>query len=284
MTTNSPKAWALATRPRTLTGAIAPVLVALAAAWHDRHDLLVVPALLCALFALFMQVNANFINDYFDFKNGTDGADRLGPERACQQGWITMSAMLRGIVVVTTISCLIGLPLLYWGGWTMILVGVACVVCCFLYTTLLSHLGMGDLLVVVFFGFVPVCCTYYLQCQSCPLPIYIYGLAMGLVTDALLLVNNYRDRESDRRCGKKTLAVLLGKNGTETLYLFVGVTGYFLAGDTVVMLPFLIFHLVNYNRMRLIGQGRELNKVLARTAASILVFALLLCVSLLFRA
>lgn len=276
MKTNSPKAWFLAARPKTLSGAVAPVAVALSAAWTDGGRLAWQPAVLCALFALLMQIDANFVNDYLDFMNGTDGRDRLGPERACAQGWITPGAMRRGIAVATVASCLAGLPLVWWGGWAMLPVGATCVVACFLYTTSLSRIAMGDLLVLLFFGIVPVCTTYYLQTRTATLPVVLAAVAMGLATDCLLLVNNYRDRETDRRAGKRTLVVLIGSRATEWLYLLFGLAAVLLvASQTVLPVLYLPLHLSNALRMRRLRAGRALNAVLGRTALAILLFAVL---------
>lgn len=273
---NGTKAWFLAARPKTLSGAVAPVAVALSAAWTDGGRLAWQPAVLCALFALLMQIDANFVNDYLDFMNGTDGRDRLGPERACAQGWITPGAMRRGIAVATVASCLAGLPLVWWGGWAMLPVGVTCVVACFLYTTSLSRIAMGDLLVLLFFGIVPVCTTYYLQMRTATLPVVLAAVAMGLATDCLLLVNNYRDRETDRRAGKRTLVVLIGSRATEWLYLLFGLAAVLLvASQTVLPVLYLPLHLSNALRMRRLRAGRALNAVLGRTALAILLFAVL---------
>ena len=158
ITTNSFYAWILAARPKTLTGAVIPVLIGSSLAFADgKFD--IIPALLCVLFACGMQIAANFINDLYDYLKGSDRADRLGPERACAQGWITPIAMKRGIAGTLIFSCLMGCALLQqcWGrlphgGWELILLGLLCVIFAFLYTTILSYQGWGDLLVLVFFG------------------------------------------------------------------------------------------------------------------------------------
>ena len=118
METNSPHAWFLAARPKTLTGAAVPVMIGIALAFPDAgtEDFRIIPAILCMLFAFVMQIDANFINDYFDFKRGNDDETRLGPKRACSEGWITPSAMLKGIIATTLFGCAIGLPLIYYGG------------------------------------------------------------------------------------------------------------------------------------------------------------------------
>ena len=158
----------LAARPKTLTGAAVPVMLgcALAASDGDFHLL---PAVLCLLFAFLMQIDANLINDLWDYLKGSDGKDRLGPERACAQGWITPRAMRRGIALTTAAACITGCGLLFYGGWWLIAVGALCVAFAFLYTAgpyPLAYHGWGDLLVLVFFGFVPVGCTSYVLSGS----------------------------------------------------------------------------------------------------------------------
>ena len=131
--TNSVKAWFLAARPKTLTGAAIPVMLGCALAYTYGH-FNIVPAILCFLFAFLMQIDANFITDLFDFLKGTDREDRLGPERACAQGWISPKAMKAGIGVTTVLAGITGLTLLNFGGWELIQVGIACMVFAFLYT------------------------------------------------------------------------------------------------------------------------------------------------------
>ena len=159
---NSLRAWWLAARPKTLSAALMPIVAASAFAFtKDSFNWL--PALLCILFATLMQIAANFINDLIDFRRGTDGAERLGPERACAQGWIKPIDMRIGIALVLISACMVGLCLLPFGSLPLILIGLTCVLFAFLYTMLLSYCGFGDVLVYVFFGFVPVCGTYFVE-------------------------------------------------------------------------------------------------------------------------
>jgi len=190
--TNSFRAWMLAARPKTLTGATVPVMLgcALAASDGDFHLL---PAVLCLLFAFLMQIDANLINDLWDYLKGSDGKDRLGPERACAQGWITPRAMRRGIALTTAAACITGCGLLFYGGWWLIAVGALCVAFAFLYTAgpyPLAYHGWGDLLVLVFFGFVPVGCTSYVLSGSWTWQTGVISAACGLAIDTLLTVNN----------------------------------------------------------------------------------------------
>lgn len=288
--TNSLKAWWLAARPKTLSGAVAPVLIGLTLAWADgqqtaRQTFLITPALLCLFFALLMQIDANFINDYFDFKRGIDTETRLGPKRACAEGWITPRAMQSGIAITTLAAALTGLPLIGYGGMELIAVGALCLVFCFLYTTTLAQRGWGDLLVVVFFGLIPVAITYYIQCHTITLPLCGIALACGMATDALLIVNNYRDRDTDRSVNKRTLVVRIGERPSERLYLLIGPIAVLLClplglqgYPAAALLPclYLLSHYAAWRRMTVLKRGRELNEVLGLTARNILLFALLL--------
>lgn len=280
---NSLRAWFLATRPKTLAAAAMPVCVASALAYANGC-FRPAPAAACVAFALLMQVAANFINDLFDFLKGTDGNDRLGPERACAQGWISPRAMRVGIGVTLAAACACGLPLLWTGGAGLLWIGAACVVFAFLYTTLLSYCGMGDVLVWVFFGFVPVAGTYYVQAGGFVPEVWWAGAACGLVVDTLLVLNNYRDRDTDRTAGKRTLIVALGGTFGSLFYLMQGVAGTVCIALTarlghtwaaVLPLFYLLPHFLTWRKMTAIGRGRELNRVLGFTARNILTFGLL---------
>lgn len=288
---NSFKSWILAARPKTLTGASVPVMIGLALAWTDigSSRFLLVPALLCMLFAFVMQIDANFVNDYFDYIGGKDDEERLGPPRACAMGWIDISRMKMGIILTTVLACCIGLPLVFYGGAGMIVVGLLCVVFCFLYTTFMASRGLGDLLVLVFFGIVPVCVTYYLQTGTFHLHVLWESLACGLVIDTLLVVNNYRDIDNDRRTGKNTLIVKIGAKGGRLLYLLLGLAAYMMGmafvckGQVLAFcLPsiYLVLHLLTYLKMVKIGKGSGLNRVLADTARNMFVYGLSLAVGL----
>lgn len=297
---NSWRAWWLAARPKTLSGALVPVATAAALAYHTspllRHAWLV--GALCTLFAGGMQVASNFINDLIDFERGTDRADRLGPERACQQGWISPRAMRWGIVVVLTLAGIVGLGLLavVWEqtplpkpqlAMALLGVGVACMAGAFLYTTLFSRLGLGDVMVLLFFGLVPVCGTFFALTGTLSWATLWLGLSIGCVVDTLLAVNNFRDRDTDRAVGKRTLVVVLGERGGRGLYLAVGCCGALLMAVadaslhqrltvlTLCMLPYLLFHFLTWRKMCRIGGGRELNIILGDTSRNMLLFALL---------
>ena len=293
---NSFKAWILATRPKTLTGAAVPVMIGLALAWKDSaqyigHPFSWTAAVLCLLFAFIMQIDANLINDFVDYAKGTDDREtRLGPERACAQGWVSIEAMKHAIALTTILACLVGLPLVLYGGMEMILIGMLCVVFCFLYTTHLSYIGMGDVLVLAFFGLVPVSMTYYVQLHATTLEVIVAAVACGIVIDALLLVNNFRDRDTDKAAGKNTLVVRIGEKATMQLYMGVGIVaclmglvfGFYGSWWAFVLpLAYLLLHTLTFLKMKSIWKGRELNKCLGETARNIFMYGLLVSIGLL---
>ena len=289
--TNSIKAWILAARPKTLAAAATPVLLGCALAYTDGIFQWI-PAILCFLFAFSMQIDANFINDYYDYLKGSDREDRLGPERACAQGWITLSAMKKGMIFITLLSCFWGLLLLKYCGLEMIPVGLLCVLFAFLYTAgpyPLAYHGWGDVLVIVFFGFVPVGCTYYTMAHDWTWNVTIACAACGLVSDLLLMLNNYRDREQDKISGKRTLIVRFGEKAGRYAYLILGIlavglctiyafNGYLMA--SLLPILFLILHFTTWREMVRIYQGKGLNIVLGKTARNIVVFGILLSLGL----
>ena len=295
--TNSAKAWLLAARPKTLTGAAVPVLLgAMSAYLKAGNEIRLLPIVFCFLFAFVMQIDANFVNDYFDFRKGNDNEKRLGPKRACAQGWITPAKMKCALYLTTLLACLIGLPLIFFGGWITILVGLVCVVFCFLYTTHLSYKGMGDVLVLVFFGLVPVYGTYLLALPHSALSFsaepFALALACGFVIDTLLIVNNFRDIENDIEAGKRTLAVRLGIERTLWLYLFVGLFAILLSGFAFILaghyfafafsLCYIPLHIKTFNTMKAIRKGKALNKVLGKTAANITAYGVATAIGMLF--
>lgn len=295
---NSLRAWLLAARPKTLTAAVIPVLLGSALAFSDG-EFKTTPALLCALFACGMQIAANFINDLFDFLKGSDRKDRLGPPRACAEGWITPGAMKLGIGIMLMVSCLAGLGLLFsvWGnlphgGWELVVLGVVCVLFAFLYTTILSYRGWGDLLVLVFFGFVPVGGTYYVQAYSLNMDVVVLSLVSGLAIDTLLMVNNYRDREQDALSGKRTLVVRFGEAFGRNMYLALGIAAvllclWFVHSGSLTLIEFIwapcvyfYLHALTWRKMVHIRSGKELNRILGETSRNMLFLGLLLAVAL----
>ncbi len=290
--------WILAARPKTLTGAMIPVILGSALAYHDGvlNWLLVV---CCALFAGFMQIAANMINDLYDYQKGSDREDRLGPERACAQGWITPKAMRRGIAVVLCLASMAGLAALWlcwkdlpYHGIELLVTGVLCIIFAFLYTYGLSYMGMGDLLVLLFFGLIPVCGTYYIQAHQITTLAILLGFIAGISIDALLVINNYRDREQDLISGKRTIIVWGGERFGRYLYLLIGLVsatmciffGYLLDGCLlyfqIAAYVYLALHISSWMQMNRIRSGKALNKILGLTSRNMFLFALLLAVAM----
>lgn len=288
--TNSAKAWFLASRPKTLSGALIPVAVATAlSAQSDRCNWCAI--VVCFVFAALMQVAANFINDLFDFLKGTDREDRLGPERACAQGWITPRAMKVGIAVVITLALATGCIVLLYSSMWLIAVGALCALFAFLYTTILSYSGMGDLLVLVFFGLVPCCGTYYVATGEVSPPCVLASIICGVLIDTLLIINNYRDRDTDCITCKRTLIVIFGERFGRYFYLSCGLAAwaccllfplvYKMGWGAMLTTLYLPLHYITWREMVSIRSGRALNGILGKTSRNMLLFGLLLTIGLL---
>lgn len=218
--------WTAAARPKTLWAAAAPVLVgtAMAVEAGGFHAL----AALCALLgALLIQVGTNFSNDYADYLKGADTEARKGPLRVTQAGLVTPEAMRWATAVVFGLAVAAGGYLIWRGGWPVLLIGVLSILSGILYTVgrySLAYLGLADLFVLVFFGPVAVGGTYYVQALDLDPVVLVMGLGPGLLSVAILLVNNIRDIDEDRQADKKTLVVRLGRSFGVALYaLCVGV-------------------------------------------------------------
>jgi 1,4-dihydroxy-2-naphthoate octaprenyltransferase len=207
------QSWLGATRPRTLPAAIAPVLVGSALAWHDGRFSLAAAAL-CLGFALLVQIGTNFANDYYDFVRGADTAARVGPRRAVASGLISPAAMRRAMIGVLAGAFVVGLGLVAWGGPWLIAIGVASILCGIAYTGgpfPLAYHGLGDVFVFLFFGLVAVGGTYLVQAGGFSPEALLAGVPIGLLAANILVVNNYRDVETDVAANKRTLVVILGR-------------------------------------------------------------------------
>ena len=285
--------WLLAIRPRTLPAAAAGVIMGSALAWRDgffRPD----AALACLFTALLLQVGSNLANDVFDFERGTDTPDRLGPVRVTQAGLLTPSQVKYGMLVVFALAALLGLYLAWLGGWPIILIGIAAILSAIAYTGgpfPLGYYGLGDLFVFIFFGLASVAGTYYVQAGSVSAAAWWMTIPPGLIITAILVVNNLRDLENDRKAGKRTLAVILGERATKTQYLICMIAAYIVvplaAWAGVIpwsaMLTWLSLPLaVRSARVVFTQQGRPLNAALAGTGQTALLFSLLFWIGLSF--
>ncbi len=280
--------WLLAARPKTLWAGVAPVLIGMAMAHAD--GVFHAGAALAALAgSILIQIGTNYANDYFDFVKGTDTADRIGPMRATQAGLVTPRQMLAATVVVFGLAVLAGVYLVYRGGTPIVIIGVLSILCGVLYTGgpfPLGYLGLGDVFVLVFFGPVALAGTYYVQALHWDSSSMVAGLAPGLFSVAILTVNNLRDRETDVRTGKKTLAVRLGPTFARIEYV-VALLGAAIAVPVVVCLmrgghwtscgamAVLLFALPSVQRVWTSNDGATLNATLASTGKLLLIFSLL---------
>jgi 1,4-dihydroxy-2-naphthoate polyprenyltransferase len=205
--------WFSAARPRTLPAAVAPVMIGSALAWHDgAFD--GVAAAICLGFALLVQVGTNFANDYYDFVHGADTAERVGPRRAVAAGLISPATMKRAMAATFAAAFALGLSLIAWGGPWLLAIGVASILCGIAYTGgpwPLGYHGLGDVFVFIFFGLVAVGATYFVQTGGWTIDAFIVSVPVGLLAANILVVNNYRDVETDAAAGKRTLVVRFGR-------------------------------------------------------------------------
>jgi 1,4-dihydroxy-2-naphthoate octaprenyltransferase len=221
-------AWIAAARLRTLPAAIVPVAVGTACA-HAAGGVAWGPALAALAGALAIQIGTNFANDVYDAERGTDGPDRIGPARAVASGRITARAMKRATAAAFAIASAFGLYLVAVTGWPVAVIGLASIAAGIAYTGgpwPLGYHGLGDACVLVFFGFVAVCGTAYVQLGHVPALAAAAALPVGALATAILVVNNIRDRAGDARSGKRTLAVVLGRAGAIVEYVVLVASAY----------------------------------------------------------
>ena len=270
------KSWILAARPKTLSAASAPVIVAAALAWRDRHAIEWIYAL-CALFgALFIQIATNLINDALDFKKGADTQERLGPLRVTQAGLLNPEHVLRGGYVCLFIAALFGIPLVAHVGWPLIIIGLASMLMAYAYTGgpyPLAYHGLGELFVMIFFGIVAVGGTYYVLTLQYAMDAFLCGIGIGSLAVVILAINNLRVLGGYRASNKKTIATRIGERGAR-IEIVVFVVLAFLAMRSLMVLialPLAMALLVRVYR----SSGRELNKCLAMAGALQWAFSLL---------
>lgn len=220
--------WLLAARPKTLPAAFVPVLVGSAFAARDGR-FQPVAALLCLGFALLVQIGTNFANDYFDFLKGADTPQRVGPARAVAAGWVTPAAMRAAMLAVFAAAFVVGLGLIHFGGWWLLPLGIVSILCGLGYTGgpyPFAYHGLGDLFVFLFFGLVAVGATYFVQTGRVTPEVVLAAAAIGGLSANILVANNYRDRETDARAGKRTLVVRLGPTAATVQYALCLVLGF----------------------------------------------------------
>lgn len=279
------KPWIEAMRLRTLPVSAAGVLTAIGYNVGDG-TFKAAPATLCLIFALLAQVASNFANEYYDYRDGLDRAGRDGPRRGVTEGDITPGAMLRATYATLGMACCVGLSLLWWGGWWLLIAGIVIAIGAMAYSAgpyPLSRHGLGEVAVIIFFGVIPVNLTYYVQSGYFAWPVGIASAAIGLMGANVLLVNNYRDADDDASVGKRILAVIMGRGFAYSLYLINGVLAMLLLLDAMgvhrwIAWVYLAVHLLLCMMLKR-RTGRAINPLLGMTAVAMLAVALAWLVS-----
>ena len=287
------KIWFLAIRPKTLSAAISPVILGCALAYHDGSFHLLI-CFMTLLAAVLIQIGANFANDVFDFEKGSDREDRLGPTRLTQSGLISAAKMKKAMWIAFALAICVGFYLALIGGWPIVIIGLASIAAGIAYTGgpyPLGYHGFGDVFVFIFFGLIAVPGTYYLQSGTInELSLYM-GVVIGMLSTAILVVNNLRDKDTDKLSGKKTLAVRFGNKFSKIeygtlmlipfllpLYIWWNIENELSILITTFTLP-ISFHLIT----QVFSQtGSDLNLVLAKTARFLFIFTVLLSAGLIF--
>jgi 1,4-dihydroxy-2-naphthoate polyprenyltransferase len=290
---NPARIWLMAARPRTLPAAVAPVLVGTALA-ATQGTFKVLTFLAAMLGALFIQIGTNLSNDYSDARRGADTEDRLGPVRVTAGGLVPPKQVLVATYLAFGLAVLVGVYLIVTAGWELLLIGVASILAGVLYTggpRPYGYEGLGEVFVFLFFGLVAVTGSYFAQVERWDWEAFALAVPVGLLASAILVVNNVRDLETDRRAGKRTLAVRLGRERTRVLYAVMLAVGFLTAPipwlfgglDAWVLLCWLAAPIA----LRLVGvvrqrtDGPSLNRALAGTGMLQLVFCTLLAAGIL---
>ena len=274
-------------RLRTLPVSIAGVIAGTGCAIADV-SFKAIPALLCLAFAILAQIAANFGNEYYDFKNGIDKKGRAGFRRGVTEGEISPKAMKAATFITLGLAAAVGCAMLIHGPWWLIIAGLLIMCFALAYSAgpyPLSHHGLGDIAVIIFFGLVPVVLTWYLQTSSWVAvgPVVAVSLAIGLLAANVLVVNNYRDMEDDAAVGKRTTVVIFGRKVMSTAYLLSGFIGMAVMTPVWLMLPlwaltvpsiYLVLHVRTWHCLRQ-STGAAINPILGKTAINLLIFAVL---------
>jgi 1,4-dihydroxy-2-naphthoate polyprenyltransferase len=282
----SARAWLLASRPATLTAAVVPVMVGTAIA-AVTGGVRVGPALAALFGAMMLQITSNFANDVFDHEKGADTEERLGPTRAVQSGLLTPAAVKKGLTATIALATLAGLYLTAVAGWPVVVIGLCSIAAGVAYTGgpyPLGYHGLGDVFVMIFFGFVAVCGTVFVQTGTLPALAWLGAVPVGAIATAVLVVNNVRDRDTDAKAGKRTLAVRFGRRAGVVEY--AALLGVAYAAPVVARLAFGLSPLVLLpwaslpiaaRLVRAITRttGKALNEYLVGTAKLLLVYGVL---------
>ncbi|MFP8488516.1 1,4-dihydroxy-2-naphthoate polyprenyltransferase [Gracilimonas sp. Q87] len=285
--------WIEAARPQTLPAAVVPVIVGASLAYNAEliNWTNSTVALICALL---IQIGTNFANDYFDFIKGSDTDERIGFRRATASGLITPEQMKQATIITMLLAFLLGLYLVWAAGWIVLVIGILSLIFGVLYTGgpfPLGYNGLGDLFVFIFFGFVAVMTTYYVNALEWSEASFWASIAVGALCVNILVVNNLRDVEQDKKSGKRTLGVLLGENALKTEYILMAALAYttpphfyFVLGyDLWIFLPILVAPLLIYYCYRIWSERDKsnLNEMLEKTAKFMILYGFLFSLGIL---
>ncbi len=288
------KIWFLAARPRTLPAAIAPVLVGCALAKQLNDKFSVLAFLATALGSLLIQIGTNLANDYSDARRGADTEERLGPVRVTAGGLVPPKQVLKATWMTFALAFFVGLYLVSISGWPLLIVGLVSILAGFLYTggpRPYGYEGLGEVFVFVFFGLVSVAGTFYVQTVTIEWEAIALAVPVGLLSAAILMVNNVRDMDTDKKAGKRTLAVRLGRDRTRLMYASTVLVAFplafipWLAGSLgpglLLVLLALPLTVKPIKTVRSAVDGPALNECLAETAKLEIAFCALLSVGIL---
>jgi 1,4-dihydroxy-2-naphthoate octaprenyltransferase len=286
--------WWLAIRPKTLPAAVGPVAVGTAVAFADGH-FMALPALGCFLGAMLLQIGVNLANDYFDFKNNIDSDERQGPVRVTQSGLIAPEDVKRGMIICLILAAFVFLYLGVVGGPPIILVGIASVLAALAYSGgpyPIASNGLGEMFVFIFFGLVAVGGTYYIQAKDLTAVALMAAVPPGLLITAIMVVNNLRDIDTDKKAGKNTLAVILGRYRTIIEYKSLIWVSYLIPvlmlimdmSDAFILLPLTTFPMARSLIFKVeCDLGSNLNELLSSTARLSLIYSLMFSFGLVYK-
>ncbi len=264
-----------------------------------QHEFRWKPALLCVVFALLAQIVSNMANEYFDYLKGTDKPGRVGPRRGVTEGDISPKTLRNVTAILLALAGVVGCCLIPYGGWWLLPAGIVIALAALAYSTgpyPLSYHGMGELMVFIFFGLVPVNLTYYVMALQFNPLVILFSITIGLLGVNVLLVNNYRDVEDDREAGKRTSVVIFGRQAASLAYLINGYAGMGMLSSLWLMIAmqwnlgsslpvwtlivpvlYLVMHTVTWYKLTH-RDGAALNSLLGETARNMLIFTLLLTI------
>ena len=289
------KKWFFAIRPYSFFVSMSTVIMSAAIAFSEGH-VKWLPAALCLIFAVLAQTTSNLVNDYADFQTGCDNENSLSKDRKLVSGEITQKEMRIAIFISTVLCLLVGLPLIYWGGWILLPFGLLIIAAAFCYSMgpiPLSYNALGDIAVILFFGIIPVSFTYFILTKEINWEIIAAGFAMGLVVDELLIVNNIRDEEEDKLFNKTTTVGIFGSRFMKTVFLLnpliaCGLGFYFMKDIcnykvwAIAIIPLVIYSLILFRNLNKY-KGKQLNELLGKASMESMIFAITVIVAIIIQ-